>query len=183
MVNGLAWTQMGGDVLLVEGVRVPGDGAFQITGRLGDVMRESVATALTYVRSRAEALDVDHDEFTEWDVHVHFPEGATPKDGPSAGIAIATAFASLFTGRKVRADVAMTGEVTLRGHVLPIGGLREKLSAAARLGIKHVIVPKANEPHLARVRPSVLERLTVHPVSHADEVLDIALRAPRRRRG
>ncbi len=181
VVNGLAWTRLGGDVLLVEAIRMPGDGGIQITGSLGDVMRESVQAALTWVRSRAEDLDIHPDDFADWDVHLHFPAGATPKDGPSAGVAICVALVSLYTRRPVRADVAMTGEVTLRGKVIPIGGLREKLSAAARLGIRHVIIPRDNERHLHRLRDSVRSKIEVHPVDQVDEALDLALRKRPRR--
>ncbi len=175
IVNGLAWTSAGGDVLLIEGIRFPGDGEIQLTGSLGDVMRESVIAAWSYVRSRAPALGLDPTEFKKWNVHIHFPEGAIPKDGPSAGVAATVALASLFTGRAARADFAMTGEVTLRGKVLPIGGLREKLAAAARLGIRNVIVPKANEGDLHWVRDSVKRRLRIFLVDHMDEVLGLAL--------
>ena len=178
VVNGLAWTSVGGDVLLVEGMRVPGAGGLQVTGSLGDVMRESIAAAYTYIRSRAQDLGIEPEAFAAWDVHLHFPEGATPKDGPSAGVAVATALASLFMNRKVRADVAMTGEITLRGQVLGIGGLREKLSAAARLGIRHVILPAVNAHEVEQLRPEVRKKLVIHPVSHADEVLVFALRLP-----
>ncbi len=176
VVNGLAWTNIGGDVLLIEGLVVPGEGSVQITGSLGEVMKESVAASLTYVRSRARDLGIPHEVFGAVDVHLHFPEGSTPKDGPSAGVGISVALASLYTRRPVRKDVAMTGEVTLRGGVLPIGGLKEKLAAAARLGIRHVIVPKANEGDLYWVRPEVLSKLEIHPVEHMDEVFEIALR-------
>jgi ATP-dependent Lon protease len=175
VVNGLAWTGIGGDVLLIEGLRVPGDGEIQVTGSLGDVMRESCIAAWTFVKSRAGWLGIDVDDFKKWNVHLHFPEGATPKDGPSAGIAITTALASLFTNLPVRADLAMTGEVTLRGQVLPIGGLREKLAAAARLGIKNVIIPKANIGDLYWVRDSVKKKLNICALEHVDEVLEIAI--------
>ncbi len=181
VVNGLAWTSVGGDVLLVEGLRLPGEGGLQVTGSLGDVMRESIAAAHSFVRSRQLELQIPDEVFAGSDVHLHFPEGATPKDGPSAGVAVATALASLFTGRPVRADVAMTGEITLRGEVLPIGGLKEKLAAAARLGIRHVIVPAANAGEVERIRPEVRKRLVVHAVRSVDEVLALALRPPRRR--
>jgi ATP-dependent Lon protease len=187
VVNGLAWTGVGGDVLLIEGLRVPGEGEIQVTGSLGDVMRESCVAAWTFVKSRADWLGIPAEDFKKWNVHLHFPEGATPKDGPSAGIAITTALASLFTNLPVRADLAMTGEVTLRGQILPIGGLREKLAAAARLGIKNVIIPKANVGDLHWVRDSVRKALKVYPMDHVDDVLQVALvpakgkkRAPRK---
>ncbi len=180
VVNGLAWTGIGGDVLLIEGMRVPGDGEITVTGSLGDVMRESCVAAWTFVKSRAGWLGVDPSEFKKWNVHLHFPEGATPKDGPSAGIAITTALASLFTNLPVRADVAMTGEVTLRGAILPVGGLREKLAAAARLGIKNVIIPKANVGDLHWVRDSVKKKLRVYAMEHVDEVLQVAI-VPRKK--
>jgi ATP-dependent Lon protease len=183
VVNGLAWTGYGGDVLLIEGLKFPGDGQIQLTGSLGEVMKESVIAASSYVKSRFTALGVDPAEFKKWDVHLHFPEGAVQKDGPSAGIAVTTALASLLTGFPIRADVAMTGEVTLRGQVLAIGGLREKLAAAARLGIREVIVPKANEGDLFWVRDIVKSRLKVHLVDHVDQVLELALLVPRRLRG
>ncbi len=180
VVNGLAWTTVGGDILLVEGLIMPGTGSLQITGSLGDVMRESIAAAHSYIRSRSETLEIAAAAFTEFDVHLHFPEGSTPKDGPSAGIAVATVLASLYTQRPIRADLAMTGEITLRGDVLPIGGLREKLSAAARLGIRHVIIPAPNAPEVDRMRPEVRKRVVVHPVTCVGEVLDFALQRRRR---
>jgi ATP-dependent Lon protease len=182
VVNGLAWTGVGGDVLLIEGMRVPGEGEIQVTGSLGDVMRESCVAAWTFVKSRASWLGIPADEFKKWNVHLHFPEGATPKDGPSAGIAITTALASLFTNLPVRADIAMTGEVTLRGRILPIGGLREKLAAAARLGIRHVIIPKANVGDLHWVRPTVKKKLKIYAMDHVDDVLEVALVPVGRRR-
>jgi ATP-dependent Lon protease len=182
VVNGLAWTGVGGDVLLIEGLRVPGDGEIQVTGSLGDVMRESCVAAWTFVKSRADWLGIPADEFKRWNVHLHFPEGATPKDGPSAGIAVTTALASLFTNLPVRADLAMTGEVTLRGQILPIGGLREKLAAAARLGIKNVLIPKANIGDLHWVRDSVKKKLKVYAMEHMDEVLQVALVPPKKAR-
>jgi ATP-dependent Lon protease len=179
VVNGLAWTGVGGDVLLIEGLRVPGEGEIQVTGSLGDVMRESCVAAWTFVKSRADWLGIPAEDFKKWNVHLHFPEGATPKDGPSAGIAITTALASLFTNLPVRADLAMTGEVTLRGQILPIGGLREKLAAAARLGIKNVIIPKANVGDLHWVRDSVRKALKVYAMDHVDDVLQVALVPPK----
>jgi ATP-dependent Lon protease len=136
---------MGGDTLLIESARYKGKGDVKVTGSLGDVMKESVSTALGFVRSHAKDYGIDPEEFTKWDVHLHFPEGAVPKDGPSAGVTITTALVSLFTGRPVRGDIAMTGEVTLRGKVLPVGGIKEKVLAAYRSGIKQVFLPKQNE--------------------------------------
>ena len=182
VVNGLAWTGVGGDVLLIEGLRVPGDGEIQVTGSLGDVMRESCVAAWTFVKSRAEWLGIHPDEFKKWNVHLHFPEGATPKDGPSAGIAVTTALASLFTNLPVRADIAMTGEVTLRGQILPIGGLREKLAAAARLGIRNVLIPKANTGDLHWVRESVKQKIKVYAMEHMDDVLQVALVPPKQKK-
>ena len=179
VVNGLAWTSVGGDVLLIEGLRVPGDGDIAVTGSLGDVMRESCVAAWTFVKSRADWLGIPADEFKKWNVHLHFPEGATPKDGPSAGIAVTTALASLFTNLPVRADLAMTGEVTLRGRILPIGGLREKLAAAARLGIRNVIIPKANVGDLHWVRDSVKKKLKIYAMEHVDDVLQAAILPPK----
>ncbi len=182
MANGLAWTSTGGDLLPVEALVMPGNGGFQVTGRLGDVMLESVQAAASLVRSRAEALGLNPKRFGEVDVHVHFPEGAIAKDGPSAGVTIATVLASLFTERPVRSDVAMTGEVTLNGRVLPIGGLREKLAAAVRSGVKVAVIPAANARDLRDVPESVQRALTIHLVETVDEVLRLALLPAERRR-
>ncbi|MBE7491144.1 MAG: endopeptidase La [Planctomycetes bacterium] len=151
VVTGLAWTAMGGDTLLIESARYKGTGQVKVTGSLGDVMKESVTTALSYVRSHSAEWGIDPEEFARWDLHLHFPEGAVPKDGPSAGVTITTALISLFTGRPVRGDVAMTGEVTLRGKVLPVGGIKEKVLAAYRSGVRHVLLPKQNEKDLQDV--------------------------------
>ncbi|MBK9973893.1 MAG: endopeptidase La [Planctomycetes bacterium] len=148
VVTGLAWTSMGGDTLLIESARYKGTGQVKVTGSLGDVMKESVTTALSYVRSHAAEWNIDTEEFAKWDLHLHFPEGAVPKDGPSAGVTITTALISLFTGKPVRGDIAMTGEVTLRGKVLPVGGIKEKVLAAYRSGIKQVFLPRQNEKDL-----------------------------------
>ncbi|AWB68364.1 endopeptidase La [Saccharobesus litoralis] len=174
-VTGLAWTQVGGDLLTIEATSVVGKGGMITTGSLGDVMQESIKAAMTVVRSRAENLRINPQFHTKRDIHVHVPEGATPKDGPSAGIAMCTALVSSLTGNPVRCDVAMTGEITLRGEVLAIGGLKEKLLAAYRGGIKTVIIPKDNERDLQEIPENVTQGLTIHPVKWVDEVLKIAL--------
>ena len=174
-VTGLAWTEVGGELLSIEAVTVAGKGKTTFTGSLGDVMQESIKAAMTVVRSRADVLGVPADFYEKFDVHVHVPEGATPKDGPSAGIAMCTALVSSLTGIPVRADVAMTGEITLRGEVLPIGGLKEKLLAAHRGGIKTVVIPKDNRRDLKDIPKQVLKELEVHCVQWIDEVLALAL--------
>ena len=174
-VTGLAWTEVGGELLTVEAVALPGKGVIQCTGQLGDVMKESVSAAWSVVRSRAESVGLAPDIYEKKDIHVHVPEGATPKDGPSAGIAMTLAMVSAFTKIPVRADVAMTGEITLRGEVLPIGGLREKLLAALRGGIKHVLIPKDNVKDLEEIPENVKTGLTIHPVKWIDEVLALGL--------
>ncbi|RVT95428.1 endopeptidase La [Rhodovarius crocodyli] len=179
VVTGLAWTEVGGDILSIESVVVPGKGNIKPTGQLGDVMKESVSAALSYVRSRSTVFGIKPTLFEKRDIHVHVPEGATPKDGPSAGIAMATSIVSVLTGIPVRRDVAMTGEITLRGRVLPIGGLKEKLLAALRAGIKTVFIPKDNEKDLAEIPDNVKKGLKILPVDHVDQVLAKALvRAP-----
>ncbi len=175
MVTGLAWTQVGGDLLTIEAVSVPGKGKHQMTGKLGDVMQESIKAALTVVRSRARSLGIKPEFYENQDIHMHVPEGATPKDGPSAGIGMCTAMVSVLTGIPVRADVAMTGEITLRGQVLPIGGLKEKLLAAHRGGIRTVVIPKENERDLKDIPDNIKGDLDIVPVSWIDEVLAIAL--------
>jgi len=174
-VTGLAWTQVGGDLLTIETTSVPGKGKTTFTGSLGDVMQESIKTAMTVVRSRAEKLRINEDFYEKRDIHVHVPEGATPKDGPSAGIAMCTALVSSLTGNPVKCDVAMTGEITLRGEVLAIGGLKEKLLAAHRGGIKTVVIPKDNERDLEEIPDNVKQDLSIHPVQWIDDVLNIAL--------
>ena len=176
-VTGLAWTEVGGELLTVEAVALPGKGTIQCTGQLGDVMKESVSAAWSVVRSRAESLGLAPDFYEKKDIHIHVPEGATPKDGPSAGIAMTLAMVSAFTKIPVRADVAMTGEITLRGEVLPIGGLKEKLLAALRGGIKHVLIPKDNVKDLEEIPENVKTGLTIHPVKWIDEVLALGLAA------
>ena len=175
VVTGLAWTEVGGETLTIESVTVPGKGRFQATGKLGDVMKESIDAARSYVRSRAISFGIKPPMFDKRDIHVHVPEGATPKDGPSAGVAMAVSIISVLTGIPVRRDVAMTGEVTLRGRVLPIGGLKEKLLAALRTGIKTVIIPAENEKDLAEIPDNVKTGLEIRPVSSVEEALKIAL--------
>jgi len=175
VVTGLAWTEVGGEILTIESVLLPGKGNVKQTGKLGDVMQESVSAAMSYVRSRSTSFGIKPTLFEKRDLHVHVPEGATPKDGPSAGIAMATSIVSVLTGIPVRRDVAMTGEITLRGRVLPIGGLKEKLLAAMRAGIKTVFIPKENEKDLADIPDSVKKGLEINPVSHVDEVIMRAL--------
>lgn len=174
-VTGLAWTQVGGDLLTIETEAMPGKGKLTQTGSLGDVMKESIQAAMTVVRSRAEKLGINSDFYEKRDIHVHVPEGATPKDGPSAGIAMCTALVSSLTGNPVKAEVGMTGEITLRGEVLPIGGLKEKLLAAHRGGIKTVLIPKDNERDLEEIPENVIADLKVIPVQWIDEVLKVAL--------
>nr|WP_294918202.1 endopeptidase La [uncultured Neokomagataea sp.] len=175
VVTGLAWTQVGGEILTIESVSSPGKGQIKHTGKLGDVMQESIAAALSFVRSRAESFGIPADAFAKKDLHVHLPEGATPKDGPSAGIALVTSLVSVLTDIPIRHDVAMTGEVTLRGRVLEIGGLKEKLLAAVRAGIKTVLIPKDNEKDLVEVPENVRHALEIIPVAHVSDVLKIAL--------
>ncbi len=174
-VTGLAWTAVGGTTLTVEATATRGKGEIRLTGKLGDVMKESAFAAITFIRANAEKYGIDSGRFSNTDIHIHVPEGATPKDGPSAGITIATAILSVFTDRKVRKDVAMTGEITIRGKVLPIGGLKEKSLAARRLGIKKVVIPVGNEKDIEQVPSAARKDLTFIPVASADEVFDIAL--------
>src|SRR5699024_5494332 len=173
--TGLAYTAVGGDVLSIEVSHYPGKGELTLTGKLGDVMKESAQAAFSYIRSRAKQLNVEEDFYEKYDIHIHVPEGATPKDGPSAGITMATALASALTGRAVNRHVSMTGEITLRGNVLPIGGLKEKSLSAHRAGITTVIIPADNERDIEDVPKSVRKDLTFIPVKHLDEVLKHAL--------
>ncbi|HEU4960284.1 MAG TPA: endopeptidase La [Sphingomonas sp.] len=177
-VTGLAWTEVGGELLTIESVTVPGKGAIKTTGKLGDVMKESVEAAMSFVKARSPSYGIKPSLFARKDIHVHLPEGAVPKDGPSAGIGLVTSIVSTLTGVAVRKDIAMTGEVTLRGRVLPIGGLKEKLLAALRGGIKTVLIPTENEKDLAEIPANVREGLEIIPVAHVDEVLRLALTAP-----
>jgi ATP-dependent Lon protease len=178
VITGLAWTEVGGDLLTIEAVSMPGKGTMTVTGNLRDVMKESISAASSYVRSRSIAFGVKPPVFRTRDIHVHVPEGATPKDGPSAGVAMATAIVSVLTQNPIRKDIAMTGEITLRGRVLPIGGLKEKLLAALRGGIKTVLIPKDNEKDLVDIPDNVKQGLEIIPVSTVDEVLANALTRP-----
>jgi ATP-dependent Lon protease len=174
-VTGLAWTEVGGELLTIEAVVLKGSGKQQFTGKLGEVMQESIQAAMSVVRSRAESLGIAAEFYQKNDIHVHVPEGATPKDGPSAGVGMCTAIVSGLTGIPVRADVAMTGEITLRGEVLPIGGLKEKLLAAHRGGIKIVVIPEENAKDMVEMPDVIKKGLDIRPVKWIDEVLEIAL--------
>jgi ATP-dependent Lon protease len=175
VVTGLAWTDVGGELLTIESVLMPGKGRMTVTGNLRDVMKESISAAASYVRSRAITFGIEPPLFEKRDIHVHVPEGATPKDGPSAGVAMATTIVSVLTGIPIRRDIAMTGEVTLRGRVLPIGGLKEKLLAAARGGIKTVLIPEDNAKDLTEISDAIKGGLEIIPVSRMDEVIAKAL--------
>jgi ATP-dependent Lon protease len=176
-VTGLAWTEVGGELLTIEAAVVAGKGKLQHTGQLGEVMQESIQAAMSVVRSRADVLGLDPDFYQKHDVHLHMPEGATPKDGPSAGIGMCTALVSALTRIPVRSNVAMTGEITLRGEVLPIGGLKEKLLAAQRGGIEIVLIPEENKKDLVEIPDNIKGKLDIRPVRWIDEVLEIALTA------
>jgi ATP-dependent Lon protease len=178
IVTGLAWTEFGGDILTIEAVKMPGKGRMTVTGNLRDVMKESISAAQSYVRSRALHFGVKPPIFEKTDVHIHVPDGATPKDGPSAGAAMAVVMVSVLTGIPIRKDIAMTGEITLRGRVTAIGGLKEKLLAALRSGVKTVLIPEENEKDLVDVPQSVKDGLEIIPVSTVDEVLKHALIGP-----
>jgi ATP-dependent Lon protease len=175
LVTGLAWTEVGGELLTIEGVMLPGKGRMTVTGNLKEVMKESISAAASYVRSRAIVYGIEPPLFERRDIHVHVPEGATPKDGPSAGVAMTTAIVSVLTGIPIRHDVAMTGEITLRGRVLPIGGLKEKLLAAGRGGIKTVFIPEDNAKDLTEISDAIKGGMEIIPVSRMDEVLSKAL--------
>jgi ATP-dependent Lon protease len=177
-VTGLAWTEVGGELLTIEAVTAAGKGQVRTTGKLGEVMTESVQAALSFIKARAPSYGIRPSLFARKDIHIHLPEGAVPKDGPSAGIGMVTAMVSTLTGIAIRKDVAMTGEVTLRGRVLAIGGLKEKLLAALRGGISSVLIPQENEKDLAEIPANIREGLTIIPVSHVDEVLALALAQP-----
>ena len=180
-VKGLAWTQVGGELLTIEAVVLPGKGKMIYTGQLGKIMQESIQAALSVVRSRSSLLSIPKNYFDKHDIHIHVPEGATPKDGPSAGISMCTALVSVITKMPVRADFAMTGEITLRGGVLPIGGVKEKLLAAHRSGIKNVIIPLENVKDLKEIPDNILQDLTILPVGLIDEVLNAAISGYRAR--
>ncbi len=174
-VTGLAWTEVGGDLLTIEAAVVPGKGKATHTGQLGDIMKESIEAAMTVVRSRSEVLGIDPEFYKVHDFHIHVPEGATPKDGPSAGVAMCTALVSALTGIPAHSNVAMTGEITLRGEILPIGGLKEKLLAALRGGIETVLIPSENERELTEISKNIKQNLDIRPVRWIDEVLEVAL--------
>ena len=174
-VTGLAWTEVGGELLTIESVALPGKGKTITTGKLGEVMQESIQAALSVVRKRSRSLGIAEDFYQKSDIHIHLPEGAIPKDGPSAGIGICTALVSVLTGIPVRCDVAMTGEITLRGEVLPIGGLKEKLLAAVRGGLGRVLIPEENVRDLAEIPDNIKNKLEIIPVKWIDQVLELAL--------
>jgi ATP-dependent Lon protease len=178
VATGLAWTEVGGEILVIEATLMPGKGRLTLTGKLGDVMQESAQAAMSYVRSKADEFSIPKNFNRTTDVHVHIPEGAIPKDGPSAGITLACALVSALGKIELRKDVAMTGEITLRGKVLPIGGVKEKVLAAHRAGLKNIILPKDNEKDLADIPKNVLDTLNIYLVETMDEVLKIALARP-----
>jgi ATP-dependent Lon protease len=173
---GLAWTPVGGEILFIEATRMPGKGKLMLTGSLGEVMKESAQTALSYLRSQAKLLKIDLTDFDKYDIHVHVPAGATPKDGPSAGSTIVVALASLFTKRRVRSDLAMTGEISLRGRILRVGGIKEKVLAASRSGIKEVILPDHNRNDWLEVPEEVRSKMKAHFVQHISDLVLLALR-------
>ncbi len=175
VVTGLAWTSVGGDILFIETSLSKGKGKLTLTGNLGDVMKESAIIALAYLKAHADILDISPETFDKWDIHIHVPEGATPKDGPSAGITMLTALASAFTQRKVKANLAMTGEITLRGRVLPVGGIKEKILAAKRAEIKEIILSKDNEKDIKEIKETYLTGLKFHYVENMTDVIDYAL--------
>ncbi|MCY1544768.1 Lon protease [compost metagenome] len=175
VVTGLAWTQVGGDILFIEASLSRGKGKLTLTGNLGDVMKESAVIALAYLRAHADVFRIDHSLFDQWDIHIHVPAGATPKDGPSAGITMLTALTSVFTQRKVKSNLAMTGEITLRGKVLPVGGIKEKILAAKRANIKEIILSKSNKKDILEIREDYISDLKFHFVTEMKEVIDLAL--------
>ena len=175
VVTGLAWTQVGGDILFIESSLSKGKGVLTISGQLGDVMKESAMAALSYLKSNAESLGIDHRVFQQYDLHIHVPAGAVPKDGPSAGITMLTSLASIFTQRKVKSNLAMTGEITLRGKVLPVGGIKEKILAAKRSGIKEIIMSAKNKRDISEIEKHYIKGMTFHYVDTVEQVLKIAL--------
>jgi ATP-dependent Lon protease len=175
VATGLAWTPVGGDILFIEASVAPGSGKLTITGQLGEVMKESAVLALSYLKTQADELGIPPTAFTEWDLHLHVPAGAVPKDGPSAGVSILSAIASIFTQRKVRNTLALTGEITLRGLVLPVGGIKEKVLAAKRAGITQVLLPERNEKDIAEIETGVLQGLDITYLDRMDKVLKTVL--------
>jgi ATP-dependent Lon protease len=175
VVTGLAWTQVGGDILFIEASISPGKGRLSLTGNLGDVMKESATIAMAYLRAHSEKFNIDFRLFDKWDIHIHVPAGATPKDGPSAGVTMLTALTSAFTQRKVKQHLAMTGEITLRGKVLPVGGIKEKILAAKRANIKEVILSKSNQKDILEIKEDYIKDMKFHYVSEMKEVIDFAL--------
>jgi ATP-dependent Lon protease len=175
VVTGLAWTSVGGTILYVESSISKGKGKISITGNLGDVMKESVSVAMNYIKAHSDELSIPNEVFDNWDIHVHFPEGATPKDGPSAGITLVTSLVSTLTQRKVKQKLAMTGEITLRGKVLPVGGIKEKILAAKRAGIKDIILSKENKKNIEEIKDNYIKGLEFHFVDDIMDVISIAL--------
>jgi ATP-dependent Lon protease len=170
---------VGGEVLFIEATRMPGKGGLLLTGSLGEVMKESAQTAMSYLRSQSQSLGIDLSDYSKYDIHIHVPAGGTPKEGPSAGVTLVAALASLLTKRRVRSDVAMTGEISLRGRVLRVGGIKEKILAAARFGIKQIILPEQNRPDWTEVPAEVREKLKAHFIRHISEMLPLALQSKR----
>jgi len=175
VVTGLAWTSVGGDILFIEASLSPGKGRLTLTGSLGDVMKESATLALAYLRSHASRFNIDQRLFEQWDIHIHVPAGATPKDGPSAGVTMLTALTSAFTQRKVKPNLAMTGEITLRGRVLPVGGIKEKILAAKRANIKEIILCKSNQKDILEIKEDYIKNMQFHYVTEMREVIELAL--------
>ena len=175
VVTGLAWTRFGGDILFIESILSKGKGSLNITGNLGKVMKESATIAMEYIKANADDFGIKNNVFDEYNVHIHVPEGATPKDGPSAGITMLTSLVSLFTQKKVKNSIAMTGEITLRGKVLPVGGIKEKILAAKRAKIKDIILSKANKPDIDEINDCYLKGLNFHYVTEMSEVIDLAV--------
>jgi len=175
IVTGLAWTEVGGDILYIESILTPGKGALTMTGNLGDVMKESATIALQWVKAHADELGIAREKFEKNDIHIHVPEGAIPKDGPSAGITMMTSLVSTLSGRRVKDYIAMTGETTLRGRVLPVGGIKEKILAAKRAGIREIVLSEENRKDISEIKPEYLEGLTFHYVKTNDDVLKLVM--------